>query len=421
MHVGQVIRVAAGGMMSCAVSEDGILWMWGNCPSPVNVKSGHQSFALSICETPHPVAGLQGLNVVKVACGYEHVIAVVHEQETQPYACYTWGGNKYGQLGLGDKESRLSPQTVTAFDKNNVGRLSYISCGAYHTAVITEGEEHKKRSMCWTFGMGENGQLGQGTSQSLDSPHVVEGLPEDTRIVSVSCGLFHMAVVTEGGEIWCWGMERGLGLCPGVGPPGIEGGDYLSPVRIMGHTPFDASHCDEVACGAAHTVVSVNNGRALFAWGRGQNGILGTGKVDDSPTPCRVVWPPAHDKEDNAIDAHSLGDIDQLPKVSTSAEELAISQKEISALKSELAAAKEQASTLHAALYGTLGSANANATWAVFQEWDRMISQASYDDLSRLDSFYRQARSRVKEVLLEKKVEKLCKQLMGSQGDARTG
>ena len=136
MHVGQVVRVAAGGMMSCAVSEDGILWMWGNCPSPVNVRNGHQSFALSICETPHPVAGLQGLNVVKVACGYEHVIAVVDEQETQPYACYTWGSNKYGQLGLGDKESRLNPQAVTAFDKNNVGRLSYVSCGAYDVAIL---------------------------------------------------------------------------------------------------------------------------------------------------------------------------------------------------------------------------------------------------------------------------------------------
>jgi alpha-tubulin suppressor-like RCC1 family protein len=231
-----------------------------------------------------------------------------------------------------------------------------------------------------------------------------------------------MAIVTEAGDVWCWGMEQGLGLCPGVRAPGSEGGDYLFPVRIAGqrNPPFDASvRCEEVACGAAHTVVSVNRGGALFAWGRGQNGVLGTGKMDDSPTPCRVVWPPVVDATDNREDVSASIAVSQLPKIDgdPADEELAIARKEISALKAELAAAKEQASALHAGLYGTLGSINAYApaTRAAFQEWDRLISAASYEELSRLDSFYRQARSRVKEILLEKQVERLCKKLMGER------
>lgn len=433
----KVTSLVAGGMMSCAIDQCGVLWMWGRCPLSTS-EGNKQSSTLSICQTPQPVAGLQGLIVVKVACGNEHVLAVVDrqglcEKSTGQCICYAWGTNKYGQLGLGNRESRLYPEHVKALDEQNVGTLIDISCGAYHSAALTQSDRvgqaasFNRESMCWTFGMGENGQLGHGNSQSLALPEMVQSLPEYEKLVAVSCGLFHMGVVTEAGGVWTWGMERGLGLCPGIGPPGIGAGDSMSPVRVTGNHNFDTSHGKGLACGAAHTVLAVNDGSALWAWGRGQNGVLGTGQLVDSLTPCAVVWPPLIEaaagstEPDSGLGRGRSSCHDHLLKdafseadsgAAHSEKMLALAQREICTLTTELAAARQHAALLHAALYGPPESSNANSTWGILQEWDRTIAESSYDDLVRLHDFYRQARSKVKEVLLQKKVEKLCSHFM---------
>eukprot|EP00250_Pteridium_aquilinum_P004556 c14762_g1_i3 orf=594-1880(+) len=416
-------------MMSCAVDQGGVLWMWGHCPFPANEGSEHP-FTLSVCRTPRPVEGLQGLHVAKVSCGNEHVLAVVDnqyqcKQSTGRYICYAWGRNKYGQLGLGDRESRVHPQHVQALDEQNVGALRDVSCGAYHSAAVTHNEKMgetaslNRVSMCWTFGMGENGQLGHGDSQNLALPQMVESLPRDERVIAVSCGLFHMGIVTEAGGVWIWGMEKGLGLCPGIGPPGAGGGDYMLPVRVTGSDTFAAVHGIGLACGAAHTVLAVNDGECtLWAWGRGQNGVLGTGQCVDSLDPCLVVWPPCNNAEANIAESdagfkYSSSD-NPLEESSTAPLEqmLASAQREICALTTELAVTKKQYALLHAALYGPSESSNASDTLELLKEWDQKVAESSYADLVHLNSFYSQARSRVKEVLLQKEVENYCKQFM---------
>ena len=39
-----------------------------------------------------------------------------------------------------------------------------ISCGYYHSALVTEGGE------VWTWGEGEGGKLGQGAGEDCDTP-----------------------------------------------------------------------------------------------------------------------------------------------------------------------------------------------------------------------------------------------------------
>jgi hypothetical protein len=90
-------------------------------------------------------------------------------------------------------------------------------------------------------------------------------------------------------------MEGGLGLCPGIGPPGARKGDALTPVRVFGKSSakcHPVTGSKGIACGAAHTVTVANGGVDLWAWGRGQNGVLGLGHASDSWFPSPVVWPP---------------------------------------------------------------------------------------------------------------------------------
>lgn len=390
----QVIVVNAGGMISCAVDVDGALWLWGAVPNPSEYSdsySNRNSFSVVNVEKPERVRGLLGLRVYRVACGNEHILALVEGRDDTDLDCYAWGNNQFGQLGLGDYRDRPYPQVVKALAASVAGSIVDLACGAFHTAILAVKDDHpadlvlepnspKSRrnkqgwdaiqdsptptpkhsffrthppmveqmeslrnnspkmrmrqdsetssslkstalgssrisssrsvgqpsrsegrfslegrvSVCWTFGQGENGQLGQGTKANQPYPAPVEGLPNE-RLRTVACGLFHSAVVTETGDVWVWGMEGGLGLCPGIGPPGARSGDALSPVRVFGES---SGNCHPVTgskgitCGAAHTVTMSNGGKDLWAWGRGQSGVLGLGHISDSWFPCPVVWPP---------------------------------------------------------------------------------------------------------------------------------
>lgn len=292
----KIISIKAGGMMSLSIDNLGALWMWGNCP--------HQSkegiFSIGSNFTPTPVWDFHGHTVVKVACGNEHIIALVsvgesYNGENDDLICYSWGNNNHGQLGLGDTDDRPNPEMVKTFDQDSHWSIYEIACGAFHTALLT----HRKRpnddtleSVCWTFGLGENGQLGHGTTQSTSIPELVQELPQFVNLVSVDCGLFHTCVVSSDGDVWSWGMEKGLGLYPDARVVGEYSSDALSPLIVS--NPYEAKFLEpvQVACGAAHTVVVAQEGYKIWSLGRGRSGVLGNGNVIDCYIPTLVLWPP---------------------------------------------------------------------------------------------------------------------------------
>ncbi|KAI3935787.1 hypothetical protein MKX01_032971 [Papaver californicum] len=310
----KVCSIKAGGMMSLAIDNLGGLWMWGNCP-PLSHNSNVE-FSLVSSPTPLPVWHFHGHTVSKVACGNEHVVALVSAGETftgENLVCYSWGNNNHGQLGLGDNENRFHPDVIETFDHKAPWSVYDVACGALHTAILTRRKVsgnvvlssnndsaglEERETICWTFGLGENGQLGHGTSNSTYSPKPVAELPLDIFLISVDCGLFHTCAVSSLGDVWSWGMVRGLGLCPDASFAGSDiTGDAVLPLRIECNELYGPGFTGsiQVACGAAHTVLVVDNGHKLWAWGRGRSGVLGKGNTIDSYIPCAVMWPPLNE------------------------------------------------------------------------------------------------------------------------------
>lgn len=128
-------------MASSAVDLDGCLWLWGAIPTP----SGHhhhqrsraRDFSLiSNTERPERVQELMGLRVYRVACGNEHILALVEGRDDTENDCYAWGSNSYGQLGLGDAKDRAYPQVVKGLAASAVGSIVDLACGAFHSAVL---------------------------------------------------------------------------------------------------------------------------------------------------------------------------------------------------------------------------------------------------------------------------------------------
>ncbi|GLT85443.1 hypothetical protein SLE2022_036330 [Rubroshorea leprosula] len=387
----KVCAVKAGGMMSLAIDNHGALWMWGNCPQQSSGSEGGWSIVSTF--TPIPVRDFYGHIVVKVACGNEHVVALVSAGKT-----HKGDDSVYG-----------------------------VACGAFHTALLAhrKSSNNTLESICWTFGLGDNGQLGHGTTESAQVPQPVKELPQSVYLVSVDCGLFHTSVVSSAGEVWSWGMEKGLGLCPNASFTGTDAGDALSPLLISGpHGPKFQGPI-QVACGAAHTILVAHDGYNLWSWGRGRSGVLGNGGTIDCFAPSVVLWPPLKEdfkqeelksatKAENIENKGSEGDTE-------TNERLASAMEEMKLLQSKLSIVERYASILHGSIFGKPFeeqdipiSLRNSGTFDIAREWENMLESADRSKLLGLESFYRSILSGVKDKLMKKRIQEIIKECLRS-------
>lgn len=107
--------------------------------------------------------------VVALAAGCSHSLAL-----GKSGTVYVWGSNKEGQLGLGadGEESLFSPTPLTAF-MTSVGAVKSISCGYYHSALVTPDADGQ--GLLYTFGEADGGKLGLEVSAAeIDVPTKVD-------------------------------------------------------------------------------------------------------------------------------------------------------------------------------------------------------------------------------------------------------
>jgi len=132
--------------------------------------------------------------VTSVAVGYNHSALITASKKL-----YSWGENKYGQLGLGQNITSAIEPSLVSF--NNEVNIYAISCGWSHTlALIDEG-------LLYSFGWGGYHQLGHGEPDDEFVPKVIHKLSQ-TIIVKISCGAYHSAAISDIGDIYTWGWSE---------------------------------------------------------------------------------------------------------------------------------------------------------------------------------------------------------------------
>ena len=104
-------------------------------------------------------------------------------------ALFVWGFGAYGRLGTGDAADRVAP-TVAGLP----APVRQVAAGASHTGIVTEAGD---LLMC---GDGMQGQLGLGDEEDRTTPTLVaRAVFAGEAVLTLACGLSHVAVVTEGG------------------------------------------------------------------------------------------------------------------------------------------------------------------------------------------------------------------------------
>lgn len=93
------------------------------------------------CEVPRIIQKLQHKRIIQIACGEFHSLAL-----TETFDLYTWGRGFEGQLGTGHDSASVPTYVKFFYEKYDAKngadikkRIKYITCGAYHSLVITDG------------------------------------------------------------------------------------------------------------------------------------------------------------------------------------------------------------------------------------------------------------------------------------------
>mmetsp|Transcript_12218 Transcript_12218/g.18487 ORF Transcript_12218/g.18487 Transcript_12218/m.18487 type:complete len:1399 (+) Transcript_12218:55-4251(+) len=178
------LQVSAGTAHACLVHRSGQLYSWGVGGSGrLGLDLSQKGNPQCDVATPTLVQALNGRPVTRVSCGYSHTGAIVSGGDL-----YMWGSCALGKCGLGgpdvigNVECYCSVPTKVIVGAENY-KVKKLSCGASHTAVITEN------GRLFVFGCGDGGRLGlrEGSYDTVTTPTLVESLLNET-IVSVSCG-----------------------------------------------------------------------------------------------------------------------------------------------------------------------------------------------------------------------------------------
>ncbi|MEN9579939.1 MAG: hypothetical protein RJA70_2948 [Pseudomonadota bacterium] len=238
-------------------------------PGATNVAGDDASGANTQCDGPTPA-------VSELVSGVNHTCALRTDG-----AVKCWGDNVAGQLGLGDANDRGDEAGEMGDDLPEVnlgsGRTAAaLAAGGAHTCALLDDGALK----CW--GDNQYGQLGLGDTESRgDNPgEMGDELPAvdlgtGRTAIALTAGENHTCALFDNGAAKFWGKngrgQLGIGDRVWRGDEAGEMGDNLPAVDLgTGRTVAGLNAEDD------HTCALLDNG-ALKCWGSNRYGVLGLG------------------------------------------------------------------------------------------------------------------------------------------------
>ncbi|XP_068340725.1 ultraviolet-B receptor UVR8-like isoform X2 [Pyrus communis] len=174
----RITTVAAGGRHTLALSDAGALltfgWgLYGQCGQGNTIDQLRPSYVKSLSET----------KVKNIAAGLWHTLCVSVDGHV-----YAFGGNQFGQLGTGADEGETLPKIL---DSPGLGskHTKVASCGARHSVILTEDGQ------LFSWGWNKYGQLGLGDSVDRNIPSQVS--IEGCLTKNIACGWWHTLLLAE--------------------------------------------------------------------------------------------------------------------------------------------------------------------------------------------------------------------------------
>ncbi|WP_291401961.1 T9SS type A sorting domain-containing protein [Daejeonella sp.] len=242
--------IASGYYHNLSIHQDGSLWSWG-----YNRYGQLGDGTTSPRTTPARIGNANDWKTI--AAGYLHSVAIKSDG-----SLWTWGANGYGQLGDGSAANSKSPKRI-----GNATDWKMVGGGYNHTLAI------KNDGSLWAWGLNNFGQLGDGTFVNKSIPTRI-GNATDWKLISVG-GNYTVAIKNDG-SLWAWGYN-------------LEGelGDATLTNKNIPTQIGTGTDWKVIKAGVAHTLAIKNDG-SLWSWGFNVSGQLGDGGFSIRNTPARI-------------------------------------------------------------------------------------------------------------------------------------
>ena len=174
-------QVSAGNYHMAAIKTDGTLWIWG---SAIHGQLGINAAGVTDMRCTPVTTSVGGTNWKQVDAGYFHTAAIKTDG-----TLWTWGRNDFGQLGINDTNMRCTPVTVFGSATN----WKQVACGREHTTAI------KADGSLWTWGYNKYGQLGINNTTNILTP--VTTFAGGTNWKQVSFGINWSAAIKTSNDL----------------------------------------------------------------------------------------------------------------------------------------------------------------------------------------------------------------------------
>ena len=222
-----VVQISAGYRHSAAVTDDGLLYTWGEGDFG---RLGHGDSQSRFI--PTLVKELNGGDVGQVSCGASHTLAL----STDGRIIWTFGSGDHGKLGHGDTARLYRPKVIDSiqglvFQKIQAG-------GSVSLALTNSGQ-------IWAWGTGPC--IGSGSGPS-DVPFLLPRLIDtliNICIVDISLGDSHCLALAQDCSVYSWGLNS-MGQC-GLG----HNSPVVTPQRII---CLDGIPIHQISAGTSHSM-----------------------------------------------------------------------------------------------------------------------------------------------------------------------
>ncbi|WKU07124.1 RCC1 domain-containing protein [Micromonospora sp. HUAS LYJ1] len=256
-----VTKIAASGWDSLALTSTGQVYSWGD-----NRYAQLGNGTLTASSVPVPVALPAGTTVTDIAMGVYHSLVL-----TSTGQILAWGLNQLGEVGDGTTTTRTRPVQVLMPDGYTVTKIA--AGGSSSMAAVSSGG-------AFAWGNNASGQLGFGSAGPYYTRPLRVQLPVVAPLIDIAMGSGGLAV-TITGEVYGWGDNANGQVGDGTTT------QRNAPVRVLLPEGVKAT---SVSAGNWHSVATTSLGW-VYTWGGNFNGELGDGTTTQRNTPVRALLP----------------------------------------------------------------------------------------------------------------------------------